>query len=109
MPVNWSHEVDVAAAAARGMRRAGELVLDEAKARAPMLSGELRDSGRVNDTGAGEVSVSFTAPHAARQHYKDYEHPRGGERLFLMNAAEHMKPQIEQIVADEIRREVGGS
>ncbi|UYL87772.1 hypothetical protein SEA_ONEDIRECTION_10 [Gordonia phage OneDirection] len=109
MPVNWNMEVDVAAAAARGLRRAAEAVLDEAKSRAPVLSGDLRDSGQVNDTGAGEVSVSFTAPHAARQHYKDYEHPRGGERLFLKNAAEHMKPQIEQIVADEIRRSTGGS
>lgn len=108
MPANWSLEVDIAAAAQAGQRRAAEFVLDEAKSRAPALTGELRESGYVVESGEG-VRVGFDAPHAKRQHYVDYEHPRGGERLFLTNAINASKSQIEQIVADEIRRRMGGS
>ncbi|AOE44290.1 head-to-tail connector protein [Gordonia phage Eyre] len=107
MPTNWSLEVDIADAAQAGARRAGEFVLDEAKSRAPVLSGELRESGRVVEHGGNGVSVGFDAPHAKRQHFVDYEHPRGGERLFLTNAIEASKAQVEQIVADEIRQRLG--
>ncbi|WP_439030218.1 hypothetical protein [Gordonia terrae] len=108
MPANWSLNVDIAAAAQTGARRAGEFVLDEAKSRAPILSGELVESGRVVEEGANGVRVGFDAPHAKRQHFVDYEHPRGGERLFLKNAIDASRAQVEQIVADEIRQRLGG-
>ncbi|WP_139104667.1 HK97 gp10 family phage protein [Gordonia sp. UCD-TK1] len=107
MPAQWSLNVDMARAAAEGVRRGGELILDEAKQRAPSLTGELRESGEVREISADGVRVTFTAPHARRQHNVDYEHPRGGERNFLENAQEHVRPQLEQLVAAEIRSRLG--
>ncbi|AWY04679.1 hypothetical protein PBI_EBERT_10 [Gordonia phage Ebert] len=107
MPARWDLEIDLARAAAEGVRRGAELILDEAKQRAPVLTGELRESGTVQDLGADSARVAFTVPWARRQHNVDYDHPRGGERDFLENAQEHVRPQIEQLVAAEIRQRLG--
>ncbi|ROZ89010.1 hypothetical protein EEB19_20085 [Gordonia sp. OPL2] len=105
---HWPEPEEAAAARKSAARRAGERLLDDARDRAPELTGELKDSGEMTELDDDAARVSFTAPHAMRQHYLDYEHPRGGERFFLLNASEEIGPQLGQILADELRTKLGG-
>jgi len=80
------------AAAVEGLQDfAGEL-LDRAKAAAPVASGELRDSGRIADfqeTPSGaEVSIEFTASHAAAVHEGDGNGQKFLERTMRAGADE---------------------
>ncbi|QHB37240.1 hypothetical protein SEA_GUDMIT_11 [Gordonia phage Gudmit] len=103
MVARWDLNVDAALAATEGVRRAAEMILDNAKARTPVDTGMLRDSGEVIEKGAAACRVRFRAPHAHLQHDKDYEHPRGGEKEFLKKAEEETRSAVEQLVAAELR------
>jgi hypothetical protein len=107
MPVVNENWPNLDAARADAARRAGHKLLEDARDRAPTLSGELKDSGVLSELDDGAVRVEFTAPYAVKQHYLDYEHPNG-ERFYLRNAADEIGPQMEQIVADEVRARLGG-
>lgn len=87
----------------RAEQRAGEVILDNARARAPKLTGDLVQSGFA-DGGPRGVRVGFDAPYAVKQNFKKQNHPRGGQRLFLNKAVDESGPEIEQIIADEFRR-----
>jgi hypothetical protein len=87
----------------RAEQRAGEVILDNARSRAPKLSGDLIDSGSA-DVGSRGVRVGFSAPYAVKQNFKKQRHPGGGDRLFLNKAVAESGPEIEQVIADELRR-----
>lgn len=105
--LRWTGTADLSELGPEAMRLAGDALLDEAKARAPELSGEMKDSGFVDIDGA-EATVGFGSPYAVKQHYKkNYRHPRGGEAFFLKKAVDSFAPIFEQILAEEMRRRFG--
>lgn len=105
MTMEWTGAPGLAAARGRALRLAGEALLDEAKARTPVESGELRDSGAVTVHG-DEATIGFDAIYAVRQHFRaDFVHDNG-EAFFLQNAAADFGPQMEQILAETIGREL---
>ncbi|QTJ64977.1 hypothetical protein HYG77_04765 [Rhodococcus sp. ZPP] len=99
---------NVVGADSEDLRLCGEALLDDAKALAPELSGDLKRSGFVRVEGDA-VKIGFGAEYAVKQHYRqDFEHPRGGEVFFLMKAVEEFGPVVEQILAEQLRRRLGG-
>lgn len=94
-------------AAERGVKAAGEHVLEKAKEQTPVDTGDLRDSGRTRRNGT-KVRISFTDPIAIIVHENQQaEHTRGNAK-FLENAMNSEKDRAAQIVSDEIRKVLGG-
>lgn len=62
-----------------------EDILAEAKARCPVETGRLRDSGYIEQTAEG-YQVAFSAPYALVVHERP--NPRTGESQFLLKAQE---------------------
>lgn len=94
-----------------GLKEAGEALLKESNARAPVDSGDLRQAGfvEVDDL---TVQVGYKAPkgypYILRQHEDmDYQHPGGGGPKFLENAEAATRGDVGNIVARHIRGAVG--
>jgi len=89
-----------------GLRAGGREVLKEARDRVPVDDGDLRKSGRVV-TDDLDVTVKFTAPHAALVHEKtDLNHPNGGQAKYLESAA--LEVDVAEAVARAVRKQLGG-
>lgn len=107
MPMSWRLPEDITEARRAALEAAGQAMLDEASSRAPVLSGELVESGFVESDGV-TVRVGFDAPYAVKQHYRtDFEHPGGGGAMFLYDAAGDFGPEFERIAAAEVARRLG--
>lgn len=65
-------------------------------------------SVRVELLDADSVRVSFNTAYAKRQHYSKKNKHDDGSAFFLLDATRAVGPQIEQILADEIRRGMSG-
>lgn len=101
-------EPNVIGANEEDLRQCGDSLLDDAKALAPDLSGDLKRSGFVRVEG-DTVVIGFAAEYAVKQHYRtDFQHPRGGEAFFLKKAIDNSGPVLEQILAEQIQRRLGG-
>jgi hypothetical protein len=96
-------------AAADGLYRAGEHVLNESNRRVPLEYGDLQGSGTVSEDRARlEVAVSYDTPYAARQHEEmSYRHDPGRSAKFLETAANGQAKTAGQIVANTVRARVG--
>ncbi|MHA4848560.1 hypothetical protein L1080_003315 [Rhodococcus sp. MSC1_016] len=104
--IRW--EPNVVGADEEDLRLCGEALLDDAKALAPDLSGEMKASGFVRVEG-DSVRIGFGTEYAVKQHYRtDFEHPQGGGALFLKKAVDEFGPVVEQILAEQLRRRLGG-
>lgn len=92
-------------AAEAAARAAGEHVLDVAKANVAVDTGELKDSGTVKASG-NQATISFDAEHATSVH----ENHRGVSTSpkFLERAMVEEKSKVQRIVADEVRKALGG-
>lgn len=67
----------------------GELIVADAKARAPKVSGELASTGRVRKDRGGNATVGlyFAGPYARWVHeHLNFKHPFGGQPKFLETA-----------------------
>ncbi|MFE7746869.1 hypothetical protein [Nocardia sp. NPDC057455] len=105
MAVEWDGVRGLDAALARGLDMALEALKDDAVARSPTESGEL-DRSAVIDSDGRVGSVEFTAEYAAiQERRRDFEHDDGGPG-FLASALADLP--IEQIVGEQLRREIGG-
>lgn len=105
--LRWTGQAELSGLGPEAMRLATDALLDDARARAPRLTGELADSG-FSEVDGSSGKVGFRAPYAVRQHYKkNYRHPSGGESMFLKNAVDAFGPTFEQILAEEYRRSLG--
>jgi hypothetical protein len=109
--VNWTGDRVAGAVFDRamdGLRDVGELVLEESGARVPHQTGELERSGEVTENrAAGEVVISYDTPYARRQHEeRGYRHPKG-EAKYLENAFDEIGEEAMELVAEQIRRELG--
>lgn len=94
----------IGAAVDRGAKAAQAAVIaeivDEAKARSPVESGELRDS-----IAATEDGVEVTAPHSSLIEFGSDE-GRVKAQPFLRPAVASVLPRVRGITVDEVAREV---
>lgn len=63
----------------KGLQRMGDSVLNRAQLFAPVLTGALRDNGRVWLEGDTSVVIAFgglEVPYARRRHYENNKHPQ---------------------------------
>lgn len=103
------------------VRAAAEIAIDEkadqihgqAVQLAPIETGRLRESARVdttrNDEHYYEDTVSFNTPYAARQHEElTWEHPRGGQAKYLEAPLKSNMPTIEEHIAKRVKEAVEG-
>lgn len=115
--IKWDASAATAATrrgALRGLRRAADLVAEEADRRAPRDSGELIESRQIKiDESKLTAEISYGGQgglpqaYAIRQHEDlELQHPSGGEAKYLENAVEKHKMDFPQIMADEIRAEL---
>lgn len=81
-------------------------LLDRAKELVPERTGELRDSGFVNDLGNGMVEVGFASEHAVTVHERlDYHH-ENGQAKFLEHPLFEMERELPERLADVAREEL---
>lgn len=89
-----------------GLRKAGELVKDEAVQRAPVETGALRAGARVSSANQ-TVAVSFgtgpSAPYAVKQHEEIGYHHAEGQAKYLETALIDKQSDVLDIIAGEIR------
>lgn len=102
MPKNVGSDISSA------LKRAGEAFLDDVIAGAPRRTGKMADSATAELVDDDTIRVGFGVPYAVFQEQKTiYEHD-DGKAGFFASAAESIGPKVEQIVADELRRKLGG-
>jgi hypothetical protein len=92
----------------RGLELWAEEVLTRSNAKVPLDEGPLEASGRarVKDR-AG--SISYDTPYAVRQHEDmAYRHAPGREAKYLENALNSTREDGPKLVAEEVRRSMGG-
>lgn len=86
-----------------------EEVLHKAQADAPVLSGDLRDAGKINYN-RSSISITFDKPYAAIQHEDlSFNHPRGGKAKYLEDAFNEIVPgAIPSKAQMRIEEDLGG-
>lgn len=92
----------VRAAAEEGLIAAAEVVKQEAIQRAPLETGELRNSASTSHEGLRAV-VAFDSPHAVIQHEELGYHHEIGEAKYLENAVIATRTQAAAVIAAAIR------
>lgn len=98
----------------RGLRLAGELILDESTRHVPYEDGPLSRTGAADVEGGDTLVVSYRdadyVGQAVDQHENmDYRHDAGRNAKFLENAFNAKKDTAARIVATNIRRAAQGS
>lgn len=95
--------------AERGLRIAGELVLQRARAVTPNDEGTLERSGVVSfDKPSMTVGVSFDTPYAVRQHEDgSLRHQDGRTDKYLERPWRASAAECAQILATQIRKALG--
>jgi len=78
------------------------LILDDAKRRAPVDTGNLRNSGHVEPRSGG-VAVVFDTPYAVQVHEDLNANHAHGEARFLAKAVAKRRNRIAREVARELR------
>lgn len=109
--VTWNGDMakgKVKAGAARGLFRAAEFVLGEARTVVPIEEATLSRSGATDvDPVALKATVSFDTPYAARQHEElTWRHDPGRTAKYLERPLLGTKAIQTQIIADSIGEEL---
>jgi hypothetical protein len=96
--------------AARGLAVAAELILGAAQAKVPIEEGTLERSGAASvDEENLRAAVSFDTPYAVKQHEDmTLHHDAGRSAKYLENAFNENLSAVQQVIAAEIRKELGG-
>lgn len=106
--INLKGVVDqLLAAAEAGVEKAAEHVLDVSQRDVPVDKGELKASGRVQATGL-KAQIGYTDPISIMVHENMQAQHDNGHAKFLENALNSQRTEAAQIVAEEIRRKLGG-
>lgn len=102
----------VRAAAARGLLKGAEHVLEEADRIVPHEEGTLERSGVASvDDQALRAAVGYDTPYAVRQHEElDYHHDSGRQAKYLESPLNGPPGKHAfQLVAAEIKKEIGAA
>ncbi|NUQ88959.1 MAG: hypothetical protein HOQ43_10905 [Glycomyces artemisiae] len=95
------------AAASRGLKKGAELVLQRSNVRVPIQEGTLERSGVASVDGL-RAAVSYDTPYAKRQHEDmTLRHDSGRSAKFLEKALTESGQDVLDLIAAEIRRELG--
>lgn len=97
-------------ASKKGIKKAALLVLDKSIQKAPILTGDLRRSGTIDDTqlqSQGFIDVGYNTPYALRQHeeFPNKSDP-AAEWKYLENPFKESQDKIIEIIENETRKEV---
>lgn len=97
-------------AGVRGLRKAGEHLLGESRALAPLEEGTLERSGTVTvDEQELTATVSYDTPYAVRQHEDmTYQHAPGRQAKYLEQPMNSERDVMQALIATELRRAVRG-
>lgn len=76
----------IAEQADQSAKEAAHTIMEDAIARAPIDTGELKESGWINRVAAGRYTYGFSADHAIYVHEDTSAHHDTGEAKFLRNA-----------------------
>lgn len=94
-------------AASRGLKLGAELVLQRSNTRVPIQEATLEHSGVASVDGL-KAAVSYDTPYAKRQHEDmTLRHDAGRSAKFLEKALTESGQDVMDLVAAEIRRELG--
>ena len=123
MPLNWHGDEAmrrIRVGAARGLSRAARALLAESQTRVPVDSSDLRKSGATHDATPADLVAKVTynassedgfpygiAVHEGLDMNFRTDHNPGAQAKFLERPAHEMRHQLSEVVAREIRREVG--
>lgn len=106
--VTWSGAAVAAtthAAAARGLRVAGEYVLTESRDVVPIDEGPLIRSGAVDvDPVALVAGISYDTPYAVRQHEVPMRHAPGRTHKYLEGPLNASRAIVLELIAASVRR-----
>jgi hypothetical protein len=92
-------------AAVASLKAEAEVVLEKAKSRTPVDTGQLRDSGHVV-ADKNEVRVVFDAPHALVVHEDLAAHHDNGEAKFLEATLSEAEPGMIQRIGAGVRKRI---
>lgn len=115
MSIRWVNNLNLDTAgpamrdgARRGLRIAGEHVLQVSNTRVPNEEGTLERSGRVSvDDAALVAAVSYDTRYAVPQHERlDYRHSDGRSAKYLERALTESGATAQDLIAAEVRRAV---
>ena len=94
----------VEAARDQALAQIGEYIRARSVAIAPIRSGAMAASARV-ESAAGKVTVRYGTAYAVIQHeHTEFHHPNGGQAKFLQSVAED--PATAQMAADIFAKEL---
>jgi hypothetical protein len=92
---------------ARGVRKAAAHILRRAQKLVPYLTGELEESGHLEERKKGgdvSVDIVFEKPYAIVQHENlDFEHPNGRQAKYLETPIREDKDLIQEIIRKEAK------
>lgn len=99
----------VAEAEIDGLRAAAEYLEVASNALVPDLSGGLQDSSKVSvDASDLVAAVSYDKPYAARVHESLTARHDDGQAKFLETALNAGRADLLEVIADRLRRQLGG-
>ncbi|MEX5711827.1 hypothetical protein AB1484_26925 [Parafrankia sp. FMc6] len=101
---------EVHAAAAQGLRLAGEHLVTESRKLVPLETGALERSGTATvDDGDLEAAVSYDTPYAVPVHEDlTAQHDNGRQAKYLEQALETHQDTLQELIAAQIRRALAG-
>lgn len=90
--------------AMKGLRLAGELVLERSRRYVPIEEGTLERSGRVTDNGTDTVAISYDTPYAVKQHEDmTLRHPNGRSAKYLERALAESRNEVAKLIQRAVR------
>lgn len=106
--LNWRGDLakKIAKEAALSAIHDGALhILSEAVDEAPVDTGDLRGSGKVEDMPEEQATViSFNEPYALRQHEElNYNHPKGGKAKYLEDPFNRNISKVNKLIKDRVK------
>lgn len=95
--------------AVKGLDVASQHLLGESRAEVPIEEATLERSGVATvDSGSLTAAVSYDTPYAVRQHEEmTYRHAPGRKAKYLEDPANRERETLRELIATQIRREMG--
>ena len=79
-------------------------VFDESQRQVPVFSGNLRDSGSLNQFGT-RITITYSAPYAAIQHENlNFKHPNGGKAKYLEDPYREITSNVNAKLSQKIKK-----
>lgn len=99
-------EEEIEKNALKGLKKLGEVILDESQKLVPVDTGVLKDSGTVQSNKREQsVTISYNTPYARKQHEDNtLNHPKGGQAKYLERPFDEKSGEAESYIVDELQK-----